>query len=292
MGIELNSLCVGCLLEKHIQNARSLGSEEQALVFTKAIMQLFLEADPEDNSAIMGQRINQLYMTHYGLPQDRFTQEKEASNRFVKQRLEKIRAQIQKQEDPVLAGLQYAILGNYIDFSALGKTVSFQQLEQMLLQPERFAIDPQTYSDFCRDLKQARSLLILTDNAGEIGFDRLLAEQIKAHYPQINITFCVRGMPAHNDATREDAQMMEIPFPVIDSGSDIGGIVEKYSNEQTRKALRESDVILSKGMGNTECLYGCGYNVYYAFLVKCPRFIQHFNKPKMTAMFLRDPKAD
>jgi uncharacterized protein with ATP-grasp and redox domains len=47
-------------------------------------------------------------------------------------------------------------------------------------------------------------------------------------------------------------------------------------------------VILAKGMGNTESLYGCGYNVYYAFLVKCDRFIQFFEKPKLTPMFIRD----
>jgi len=47
-------------------------------------------------------------------------------------------------------------------------------------------------------------------------------------------------------------------------------------------------VILSKGMGNTESMYGCGYNVYYAFLIKCDRFIQYFEKPKMTPMFIRD----
>ena len=41
-------------------------------------------------------------------------------------------------------------------------------------------------------------------------------------------------------------------------------------------------------MGNAETLLGCGYNVYYAFLVKCPRFVQIFNKPMFTPMLIRD----
>ena len=41
-------------------------------------------------------------------------------------------------------------------------------------------------------------------------------------------------------------------------------------------------------MGNTESLYGCGLPVYYAFLVKCPRFEQVFQKPYMTPMFVFD----
>ena len=46
--------------------------------------------------------------------------------------------------------------------------------------------------------------------------------------------------------------------------------------------------MLAKGMGNAETMLGCGYNVYYAFLIKCPRFIQRFEKPMLTPMFLRE----
>ena len=52
--------------------------------------------------------------------------------------------------------------------------------------------------------------------------------------------------------------------------------------------MEEADVILAKGMGNTETMFGCGYNVYYAFLVKCPRFVHLFGKPMMTPMFIPD----
>jgi len=47
-------------------------------------------------------------------------------------------------------------------------------------------------------------------------------------------------------------------------------------------------VIIAKGMGNTETFYGCGYNIYYAFLVKCQRFVQQFGKPLMTPMLVRE----
>ena len=47
-------------------------------------------------------------------------------------------------------------------------------------------------------------------------------------------------------------------------------------------------MILAKGMGNTETMLGCGYNVYYAFLVKCPRFVQLFRRPLFTPMLVRD----
>ncbi len=290
MGISMNSLCIDCLFGKHLDNARKLGTEDQAMAFAKAIMQLFLDAAPEDNSAIMGQRINRLYMTHYGLPQDRFQEEKDLSNRFILDRMDSLRSRIEASENPVLAGLQYAILGNYIDFSALHKSVSFQALEQMLEHPEKFPIDPEVFDGFCKDLQQAKTMLYITDNAGELGFDLIFAQILQKTYPQLAITFCVRGAPAHNDATLEDFACMGIPFPVIDNGTDIGGTELSLVNEQTLTALAGSDIILSKGMGNTECLYGSGYPIYHAFLVKCPRFQQVFEKPLMTPMFLKEPQ--
>lgn len=288
MSIPMNSYCVDCLLKKHLPNARELGTPEQAFAFAKAVMRLFLEAAPEDNSAIMGARINKLYTTFFGLPQDRFQEEKAISNQFVMQRLPAVRSRVAQSADPVLAGLQYAILGNYIDFSALGKNVSFQELDRMLEQPEQFSFDLSVYGQFCQDLKKAKTLLYLTDNAGELGFDWVLAEALQETYPQLQITFCVRGMPAHNDATREDYAFMGIPFPVMDNGSDIGGTDLASVNEQTRQALKDADVVLAKGMGNTETLYGCGHNVFYALLMKCARFQQVFHTPFMSATFARE----
>ena len=288
MGICMNSHCVDCLFGKHIQNARTLGDDETAYAFAKALMQLFLDAAPEDTSAVMAVRINRLYMEHFGLPQDRFRQEKEDSNRFVMERLDAVRCYVQEAADPVMTALQYSILGNYIDFSALGKSVSFDVLDEMLRQPEKFAFEPVYYPAFCQDLERAKSLLILTDNAGELGFDWVLAETLQKKHPQLQITFCVRGMPAHNDATREDYAFMGIPFPVIDSGSEIGGTDLNHIGYQARHAIETADIILAKGMGNTETLYGCGYNVYYAFLVKCKRFQQVFQKPHMTPMFVKE----
>jgi uncharacterized protein with ATP-grasp and redox domains len=57
---------------------------------------------------------------------------------------------------------------------------------------------------------------------------------------------------------------------------------------EARSALEAADVILSKGQGNAETLLGCGYNIYYAFLIKCGRFIDRYRKPKLTPMLVRE----
>ena len=212
------------------------------------------------------------------------------SNRFVLERLDIVREKVNQASDPVLTALQYAILGNYIDFSALWKDVSFEKLEQMLENPEQFAFDTAFYPEFCREMENAKNLLLITDNAGELGFDWVLADALQKRYPDVKISFCVRGFPAHNDATREDYEFMQIPFPVIDSGSDIGGTELSCIGQEARNAIENADVILAKGMGNTETLYGCGLPVYFAFLVKCKRLEQVFSAGHMTPMFVREPK--
>ena len=286
MGVTLNSHCVDCLMGKHLKAARERGDAQTAYAYAKAIMQLFLNAEEDASSSRLGARINHLCAEYYDVPADQFRAEKEYSNQFVLQRLDGIRQQIRQSDDPVLTALQYAILGNYIDFSALGKSVSFEHLDQMLLHPEDFAFDLAYYESFCKDLDKANSLLYITDNAGELGFDWLLADELMRRWPDLKITFCVRGMPVYNDATKEDYDFMGIPYPVISNGSDIAGTDLKYINQKTLDALNGADVIISKGMGNVETLYGEGYPVYFAFLVKCKRIAEVFGKPHMTPMFI------
>ena len=55
--------------------------------------------------------------------------------------------------------------------------------------------------------------------------------------------------------------------------------------------MEEADVIFAKGMANVETLLGCGKNIYYAFLVKCQRFVNLFHRELMTPMLVRERKV-
>ena len=258
------------------------------MAFAKEIMKLYLSAPEGVSSPWFGPQIADLLHDMYGLDYDRFRQEKLDSNRFVLERLPAIREKVTAAKDPVFAGLQFAILGNYLDFSALQGQVSFEKLEEMLDKALEMELDEQVYAYFCRDLRRGGKLVYLTDNAGEIGFDRVLAEAIAAAYPDISVTFCVRGAIAQNDATREDAAAVGIPFPVIDNGNRVAGTQLDMLSEEAAAALSGADVILAKGMANAETMLGCGYNVYYAFLVKCQRFVTRFGKPMFTPMLVKE----
>ena len=288
MSISIDTYCLQCLLRRNIALAQTLGTEEQAMAFAKEIMKLYLSAPEGVSSPWFGPIIADLLHDMYGLDYDRFRQEKLDSNRFVLERLPAIREKITAAKDPVFAGLQFAILGNYLDFSALQGQVSFEKLEEMLDKALEMELDEQVYADLCRDLRRGGKLVYLTDNAGEIGFDRVLAEAIAVAYPEISVTFCVRGAIAQNDATREDAAAVGIPFPVIDNGNRVAGTQLDMLSPEAAAALSGADVILAKGMANAETMLGCGYNVYYAFLVKCQRFVTRFGKPMFTPMLVKE----
>ena len=288
MSIPMDAQCYVCHLKRNVETARKLGGEAAATAFARDLMQLYLEAPKDMGSPWFGPGVTALLEKHCGVTGDRHRQEKEDSNRFVMERLDAIREKIQKAQDPVYAGAQMAVLGTYIDFSALRGEVSFDMLDKMLEDAEKIDLDRGVYETLCADLEKGKKLLYLTDNAGEIGFDRLFAEEIQKKYPHLEITFCVRGGPVSNDATRADALAVGLQFPVIDNGAAIAGTLLPLLGEEAKAAFTGADVILSKGMANAESLYGCGYPVYYLFLVKCIRFMTYFQKAKMSPMLIKE----
>ena len=288
MSIGMDAQCYLCHLRRNVETARSLGDEQTATAFAKALMELYLTLPEDAASPTIAPATNALFQKFYGVEEDRYRQEKEDSNAFVLQRLEAIRQRVVTADDPVLAGIQMAILGNYIDFSALQGEVSFEKLDALLDTAADMELDPGVYAQLRSRLQQAKSLLYLTDNAGEIGFDRVLAEVLAAAYPGLQITFCVRGGPALNDATRADAAAVGIPFPVIDNGNTVPGTQLSLMGQEAKQAFEAADVIFAKGQANVETLLGCGYPIFYAFLIKCPRFIDRFQKPKLTPMLVAE----
>ena len=290
MSILFNTQCLQCHFNKNLQTARELGTDGQAMEFARGMMEIYLRHPNAESALEYGPEVTELLCRLYGLEEDRFREEKEISNAFVLERMEELRRRCMGAADPVYAGLQFSILGNYIDFSALYGEVSFEKLDEMLDKALEMDLDRGVHAQLLSDLERGGKLLYLTDNAGEIGFDRIFAEAIHERFPQLQITFCVRGGPTLNDATREDAAAVGIPFPVIDNGNTIAGTMLNALGEEARQALETADVIIAKGQANAETLLDSGYNIYFAFLVKCIRFQERFEKPKLTPMLVKERK--
>lgn len=120
---------------------------------------------------------------------------------------------------------------------------------------------------------QARRILFLADNAGEIVFDRPLIEMLDAR----KVTVAVRGRPVLNDATLEDAAAAGIGdiTAVMGNGSDAPGTVLEDCSRAFRAAFQASDLVVAKGQGNYETLSGANQPMAFLLYVKCPVIAAH-----------------
>jgi uncharacterized protein with ATP-grasp and redox domains len=122
----------------------------------------------------------------------------------------------------------------------------------------------------------ARRILYLADNAGEIVLDRLLIEQLPAAEGR-EVVVAVRGGPTINDATVEDAVAAGLDrlegVQIVEPGVTLPGIWLEGSSPAFRRFFVEADLILSKGQGNFETLYGGveidTRSICFLFMVKC-----------------------
>jgi hypothetical protein len=123
-------------------------------------------------------------------------------------------------------------------------------------------------AEFARTVAEAQRILYLTDNAGEIVFDRFLIE----HLPRDRVTVAVRGAPVINDATRVDAEAAGLTelVRVIDNGSDAPGTVLDDCSDTFRRQFAGADLIVAKGQGNYETLRESPQRIYFLLRVKCP----------------------
>ncbi|MGI6657302.1 MAG: damage-control phosphatase ARMT1 family protein [Desulfobulbus sp.] len=201
---------------------------------------------------------------------DPYHAEKAESTRFALSVEEQVRACIRQEPDPLRAALLFAINGNVLDYGA------------------QYLLDRSTILDACRTVpvidhfarlqhvvRRKPAILYLADNCGEIVFDKLLIEQLLAR--GCRVTLVVRGSPIINDATMADAEACGLTAlcPVIDNGADLPGTSLAQGSETLRRLFSTADCIISKGMGNFECLSDVCGPLFFLFIVKCNTVLRY-----------------
>ncbi len=175
---------------------------------------------------------------------------------------------IDKYEDRLQGAIKTAIAGNVIDLAA---EVMFDLSDEVnkIFQTD-FAIDD--YEKLKNRLSTTKTLVYLADNAGEEIFDKICIETIKELYPKIKIYYFVRGRPIINDLTIEHAKKSKLDTvaTLIDSGVPTPGFTQELATNKANILFESADCIISKGMGNYECL-GEEKNlpIYFLLKVKC-----------------------
>lgn len=236
--------------------------------------------------------LKKFYCSFWGVPMEDFSQINREYDQLMLDLEEELRSTIRYSADPLKTALIYARTGNYIDFAALPE-VSQETALALIKSENKDTLDEQEYKNFCQDMKKAANVVYITDNCGEIVLDKLAISVLKKTFPNVRITALVRGLPAGNDATMEDAEFCGLTdlVPVLGNGSDVGGTWLHGISAHAQELLQSADVILSKGQGNYETLHGCGLNIYYLFLCKCDWFIHLFQAKSLQGMFINERRS-
>ena len=281
--------CIECMVRRHFELVQSKNDGVKADLYLRDVMRIMLDAPKGVSAPYLTYQCAQAY-AKYWPGEDPYAQLKKDSNDLVLELLPKLRPMVAESDDPLAMALKFARTGNFLDFGILTPEVAHKALWEAVEQTPHIQLDRLVYNALLDDLRTAKQLLILGDNAGEIAFDILLVEQLRKQYPNLEILYCVRGKNSLNDATREDAAYvgMDKLVQILDNGSGISGTELNYVNQELHDALHSADVILSKGSGNLESLAGCGLNVYYIFMCKCRRVAKILGCENMTGQFLRE----
>ncbi len=206
---------------------------------------------------------------------DPYKQIKDSYNLIALDRLARLRRMAAEMTDRLEGSVRIAIAGNVIDF---GIYESFD-LDRSLSESFHLPLSSIDYHNFAQVAANARRILFLCDNAGEIVFDRVLIESLRDRGKEV--TAVVKGSPVINDATIDDASAagLEECAAVIDNGNDGIGTLLEACSQQFMDAYRSADLIISKGQANYETLVQeKDARTFFLFKVKCPVVARTLNR--------------
>lgn len=280
--------CIYCILNKTYELfCKYVEDEEKRFIFTKEILKEMSSYPDEMTAPYLNSKVMKLLKEKINV-NDLYIEEKETYNKKILSIEEDIMNNIESSKDKLLSGLKYAMVGNFIDFGAM-KNVDNKLLEKIIETALSQNIDISTYEIFRKEILESKKICYILDNAGEVVFDKIFLKIIKELNRNVKIDIIVRGEPTLNDVTYKDAISVGIDKygKLIENGTGIPGTDLREVNEETKKSIFESDVVIAKGQGNFETLCGTGIDIYYIFLCKCDMFVRRFNIKKYEGVFTK-----
>ncbi len=258
--------CVPCIVRQTLDSVRLVSSDEAFHEkVLREVLQAAAEIDLHQTPPEMAQWIHRRIREQIG-QDDPYRQIKDRFNRMAMELYPTLREWVEKSANQMETAVRLAIAGNVIDFGVNGQ-LGEAEVHQSVTHAMSATLDANV-EEFSRALSEARQILYLTDNAGEIVFDRLLIERL----PPDNVTVAVRGFPVINDATMTDAEYAGITalVKVIDNGSDAPGTILGDCSKGFLERFNKADLIIAKGQGNYETLSVVDKDIYFLLKAKCP----------------------
>ena len=270
--MKVGARCGFCLLHRGYQQIlRATDDEEIRKEAIGALLRLIGEMyNPDEVPAIIGSERDRVIHRVTGCP-DPYEDLKRQANEKALEILPGLEERVEstKPGERLRMACLIACLGNVIEYDVPDHSADIDVVLGGLGE-DGFYFDD--LDDFRELLGPGVGVLYLTDNAGEIVFDRLVVRELRRL--ECRVTVAVKGGPSLNDALMADAEdvgMVEEADDVITTGSDAVGINLSEASDEFLEAYHSADAILSKGMANWETLteYEAPCPLLYLFRTKC-----------------------
>lgn len=275
--------CIPCLIRQAIDSLRLAGADEPTHEHVlREVLEAAARMDFGQPPAAMAQRVHRRIRELTGKP-DPYLDAKARLNATALKLYPAFQQRLRLAPKPMELAVRLAIAANMMDLgvkTSLDDSQVCSALADSVAEPLQGDVD-----EFCRHAAEADRILYLTDNAGEIVFDRLLIEQMAVE----KVTLAVKGGPVLNDATREDAEATGLAdlVEVIDNGSDAPGTILDDCSPSFREHFDRADLIIAKGQGNYETLSESPRPIYFLLRVKCPIIARDLKCPIGTMVIRR-----
>ncbi len=257
--------CVPCML-RQAREAIALTGIDSAAAFAvvQRVLRLMSELDWTLPPPVIAQGVHRMIRGLTRNP-DPYAAMKERMNRRAAEEYPEWHDRFRAAYAPMEAAIRLAIIGNLLDAGA--KTQLNDEAVRTAFEGALSAPLLGSIPEFTQAIQDAKSILYLADNAGEIVFDRDLLAQL----PLGKVTVAVRGAAVLNDATLADAEEAGLfdYCEVISNGSDAPGTVLADCSPEFRERFEAADVIISKGQGNYETLAGAHKQIFFLLKIKC-----------------------
>jgi hypothetical protein len=264
--METTYICAECLM-RQAREACDLAFEEwdsrheTMLWVIDKLQNSFQGATP----ALLGTEIHR--MIKNAATGDPYLQFKKKCNEVAKQVFEMISPRVKTLREAFIV----ATTCNAIDATVAGYT-SFEIAENLLQLIQEglqagLAIDESKKLE--EVLREVDSVLFLTDNCGEIVFDKLILRQLVEMGKTVVIS--PKEEPILNDATVEDVLEMGLDEygAVIPHTRDQEGLTIQTMSEGFIEVWDNSDLVIAKGMSYYQTLFGVRENIACLLRANC-----------------------
>jgi len=266
--MHIDPACVECIIGQSRRVAEAIGADdalsEKILSTALAMSKDFsYSQNPPEVATPLYEKMAEL-----AGKKDLYDEVKKASTLKALSFVPLLEEEIRNSSEPLFTATKVAVAGNVIDLAAEVEFDLHEELDKIF--HTEFSIND--FPLLQKKLSKASTLLYIADNAGEHIFDKIYIQTISKLYPSLNVTYMTRGNAIINDVTYEEAQEagFEELCNLVSSGVNTPGFVYSRANETSQKLFDEADLIITKGMGNYECLSDYGRKeLFFLLKVKC-----------------------